>query len=167
MGSVMGLLTTKTVFFLMITIKYTPLANGGRNSGYLNGVCRYMWALSTIGLLTGFQQYVLQSVPRCVLHFFSDKYLTALHCSWKLKYDTNKLHEVYVWEFSNNTKVDGMYVAFSDRITSPLLHLAFPCIETSLSERYFLVWPRYLSQKLLNIWWHYRTCNTYGSLSCQ
>ena len=36
----------------MITIKYTPLANGGRNSGYLNGVCRYIWALSTIGLLT-------------------------------------------------------------------------------------------------------------------
>ena len=73
MGSVMGLLTTKTVFFLMITIKYTPLANGGRNYGYLNGVCRYIWALSTVGLLTGFQQYVLQSVPRCVKFIYSEK----------------------------------------------------------------------------------------------
>ena len=60
----------------MVTIKYTPLANGGRNSGYHNGICRYIWALSTIGLLTvGTAERTYMCTAFFQISFY--KYLTA------------------------------------------------------------------------------------------
>ena len=77
MGSLMRLLKIQKIFFLMITTyKIYPTGKWGKNSGYLFGVCRYIWALSTIGLLTvGTAERAYMCTAFFQISFY--KYLTA------------------------------------------------------------------------------------------